>query len=71
MEDFSKLPWWGQVVFFATNAWVIFILGLLLRQTIIRNHFHFSDLFTRKKTESANQPRKEYDRGHSLGYIDA
>ena len=66
MEHFSNLPWWGQVVFVAANTWIVVILGILLRQAILSNHSHLSNLFTKKKTDSADEAGT-----HSSKYTDA
>jgi hypothetical protein len=70
MTLFNQLPWWGQVVFVLTNLWIIFIAGLLIRQAVRAGHLHLPDSITKKRTESANEERREYGRSHS-GYIDA
>lgn len=70
MEPFMKLPWWAQIVFVATNGFVVFILVILIRQVVTTNKSRISNFFG-KKTKSADKQGKEYGGTHSSSYIDA
>jgi hypothetical protein len=71
MEPFMKLPWWAQIVFVATNGFVVFILVILIRQVVTTNKSRISNLFAKKKIKAADKQGKGYGGAHSSSYIDA
>jgi hypothetical protein len=68
MESFMNLPWWAQVVFVATNAFILLILIILLNQWVKSQK---ANLFVKKKIKPANERGKEYGSEHPSSYIDA
>ncbi|MGZ3751960.1 MAG: hypothetical protein ACXVB0_14075 [Mucilaginibacter sp.] len=71
MEPFMNLPWWAQVVFVATNAFVVFILVMLVRQAVIGIRSHNVHLIVKKKLNEAGERKNEYGSERSGNYIDA
>jgi hypothetical protein len=66
-----NLPWWAQLVFVATNAFMLVILIILINQMVRTIKSKKTNLFVKKKIKSADERGKEYGGEHSSSYIDA
>ncbi len=65
-----KLPWWAQLVFVATNVFMLVVAIILINQKVRAIKSKKANLFLKKKTRSADERGNEYGSGHS-SYIDA
>lgn len=71
MEPFFNLPWWALAVFLAVNAYVVFILVILIRQVLGTHKSQISNFLEKRKTKLADGRRKEYSVDHRSSYVDA
>jgi len=71
MEPFLNLPWWAQVVFVATNGFIVFILIILINQMVRTIKSQRTNLIVKRKTKPADEREKEYGSGRRSSYIDA